>query len=132
MCTLRAKKWHFCRLHNVLVCMICNFFLPQNATRQRLKEQEFNHAFNRRATKGPSMLLKRPLLSFSVVGGRNKPKSEMCVQTETSSAVVKQQQQQQQPFDWKQAMAHNARVLSSQEKAMDEYLRRQRNQGGQR
>ena len=28
--------------------------------------------------------------------------------------------------DWKQAMAHNARVLTSQEKAMDEYLKRQR------
>jgi hypothetical protein len=32
----------------------------------------------------------------------------------------------EQHYDWKKAMAHNARVLSSQEKAMDEYLRRQR------
>ncbi|TRY75006.1 hypothetical protein TCAL_09848 [Tigriopus californicus] len=64
---------------------------------------------------------------YRVVGNRNKPKSETGIQTETASAVKHNNQQQNgQHVDWKQAMAHNARVLSSQEKAMDEYLRRQR------
>ena len=72
---------------------------------------------------------------YRVVNSRNRnvPKSEAAMQTEAGSAVNLQQQQQQQrgrqiqtAVDWKQAMAHNARVLSSQEKAMDEYLKRQR------
>ncbi len=62
---------------------------------------------------------------YRVVGGRkNVQKSEACMQTDAASAIMAGQQQQ--TFDWKKAMAHNARVLSSQEKAMDEYLRRQR------
>lgn len=44
------------------------------------------------------------------------------MQTEPSSL----KQPVEQHYDWKKAMAHNARVLSSQEKAMDEYLKRQR------
>lgn len=63
---------------------------------------------------------------YRVVGNRNKPKSETGIQTETASAVKHNNQQNGHYVDWKQAMAHNARVLSSQEKAMDEYLRRQR------
>ena len=69
---------------------------------------------------------------YRVVNSRNRnvPKSEAAMQTEAGSAVNLQQQQRgrqiQTAVDWKQAMAHNARVLSSQEKAMDEYLKRQR------
>ena len=67
---------------------------------------------------------------YRVVGGRNKfvQKSDTSIQTETVSALNNGQTvtNQQNLVDWKQAMAHNARVLSSQEKAMDEYLRRQR------
>ena len=72
---------------------------------------------------------------YRVVNSRNRnvPKSEAAMQTEAGSAINLQQQQQRgrqiqtaAAVDWKQAMAHNARVLSSQEKAMDEYLKRQR------
>ena len=75
---------------------------------------------------------------YRVVNNRNRnvAKSEAAMQTEAGSAINLQQQQHQQQrgrqiqtaaaVDWKQAMAHNARVLSSQEKAMDEYLKRQR------
>ena len=73
---------------------------------------------------------------YRVVNNRNRnvAKSEAAMQTEAGSAINLQQQQQQRgrqiqtaaAVDWKQAMAHNARVLSSQEKAMDEYLKRQR------
>ena len=69
---------------------------------------------------------------YRVVGGRGRQavqKSEAGMQTETASAIMarqQQQQQQQQSVDWKKAIAHSARVLSSQERAMDEYLRRQR------
>jgi hypothetical protein len=88
---------------------------------------------------------------YRVVGNRNKnvPKSEAAMQTDASSALLKRELLQasantattgvtgassvaagstasSSSFDWKQAMAHNASVLSSQEKAMDEYLRRQR------
>ena len=66
-----------------------------------------------------------PQTIYRVVGGRKHvQKSEASMQTEPS--LAKQQQPVEQPYDWKKAMAHNARVLSSQEKAMDEYLRRQR------
>ena len=72
---------------------------------------------------------------YRVVNNRNRnvAKSEAAMQTEAGSAINLQQQQQRgrqiqtaAAVDWKQAMAHNARVLSSQEKAMDEYLKRQR------
>ena len=64
-----------------------------------------------------------PQTIYRVVGGRKHvQKSEASMQTEPSS----QKQSVEQPYDWKKAMAHNARILSSQEKAMDEYLRRQR------
>jgi hypothetical protein len=60
---------------------------------------------------------------YRVIGGRKHvQKSEASMQTEPS--LIKQPMEQH--YDWKKAMAHNARVLSSQEKAMDEYLRRQR------
>ena len=64
-----------------------------------------------------------PQTIYRVVGGRKHvQKSEASMQTEPSSL----KQPVEQHYDWKKAMAHNARVLSSQEKAMDEYLRRQR------
>ena len=70
---------------------------------------------------------------YRVVNNRNRnvAKSEAAMQTEAGSAINLQQQRGRQiqtaaAVDWKQAMAHNARVLSSQEKAMDEYLKRQR------
>ena len=70
---------------------------------------------------------------YRVVGrNRNVPKSEAAMQTEADSALRRQipgtggQSPGSGAVDWKQAMAHNARVLSSQEKAMDEYLKRQR------
>ena len=64
-----------------------------------------------------------PQTIYRVVGGRKHvQKSEASMQTEPSSI----KHPVEQHYDWKKAMAHNARVLSSQEKAMDEYLRRQR------
>ena len=73
-----------------------------------------------------AMQQQQPQQIYRVVGGRKHvQKAEMGMQTDTNSAI-NGGQKQQQPFDWKKAMAHNARVLSSQEKAMDEYLRRQR------
>ena len=78
---------------------------------------------------------------YRVVGNRNRnvPKAEAGMQTDANSAILKRELMQaaataapgngvpnSASFDWKQAMAHNARVLSSQEKAMDEYLKRQR------
>jgi hypothetical protein len=65
-----------------------------------------------------------PQTIYRVVGGRKHvQKSEASMQTEPST---QNKQSVEQPYDWKKAMAHNARILSSQEKAMDEYLRRQR------
>ena len=65
-----------------------------------------------------------PQTIYRVVGGRKHvQKSEASMQTEPSLVKL---QSVEQPYDWKKAMAHNARVLSSQERAMDEYLRRQR------
>ena len=63
---------------------------------------------------------------YRVVNSRNRnvAKSEAAMQTETVN--LQGRQIQTAAVDWKQAMAHNARVLSSQEKAMDEYLKRQR------
>ncbi|XP_040570046.1 uncharacterized protein sick [Lepeophtheirus salmonis] len=56
---------------------------------------------------------------YRVIGGRKHvQKSDSSFQTEPVSY--------NKEYDWKKAMAHNARILSSQEKAMDEYLRRQR------
>ena len=66
---------------------------------------------------------------YRVVNNRNRnvAKSEAAMQTETVNAAGRQiQPASAAAVDWKQAMAHNARVLSSQEKAMDEYLKRQR------
>ena len=71
---------------------------------------------------------------YRVVNNRNRnvAKSEAAMQTETVNAAGRQIQTASTAagpaaaVDWKQAMAHNARVLSSQEKAMDEYLKRQR------
>ena len=67
---------------------------------------------------------------YRVVNNRNRnvAKSEAAMQTEAGSAIDNRGRQIQATaaVDWKQAMAHNARVLSSQEKAMDEYLKRQR------
>ncbi len=72
-----------------------------------------------------------PAAIYRVSGGVVRQKSDSGIQTEAASAIMvdrqqQQQQQQQQLVDWKKAMAHSARVLSSQERAMDEYLRRQR------
>ena len=60
---------------------------------------------------------------YRVIGGRKHvQKHETGIQTDATSPKPSSSRQ----LDWKQAMAHNARVLTSQEKAMDEYLKRQR------
>ena len=60
-----------------------------------------------------------PAAIYRVVGrGGNVSKNDSGIQTDGAGGPVFS--------DWKQAMAHNARVLTSQEKAMDEYLKRQR------
>jgi hypothetical protein len=52
-----------------------------------------------------------PQAIYRVVGGRKHvQKSEAAMQTDTSAV----KQPAEQHYDWKRAMAHNARVLSSQ------------------
>ena len=68
-----------------------------------------------------SNVVNSPAAVYRVVGGRKVQKNDSGIQTDDSfkQPMVKH-------YDWKQAMAHNARVLTNQEKAMDEYLKRQR------
>jgi hypothetical protein len=74
-------------------------------------------------TNGSPQSLQPQQQVYRVVGGRKHvQKSETGIQTDTASALKPSSRN----YDWKQAMAHNARVLTNQEKAMDEYLKRQR------